>query len=116
MRWLKEWPEVCRGIHVGQLRRDLEAAIAETRRLGPARMTEFDQGLLQARHLEGFVKWTMRRPREGMRIESADNVRTEKPSIQCDRCGAPMIDSHCKIVCLNCGSRLDCSDLSIYLD
>jgi hypothetical protein len=53
---------------------------------------------------------------EGIEIQSADNVRMEMPAIQCDRCGTQMIASQCKIVCLNCGSRLDCSDLSIYLD
>jgi predicted metal-dependent hydrolase len=47
MRWLREWPEICRGIDVGQLRRDLEAAVAETRRLGPARLAEFDYSLLK---------------------------------------------------------------------
>ena len=34
MRWLTEWPEICRGLHVGQLRRDLESALLEARRLG----------------------------------------------------------------------------------
>ena len=34
----------------------------------------------------------------------------------CDRCGFEMIESHCKIVCPNCGSRYDCSDLNIYFD
>jgi len=34
----------------------------------------------------------------------------------CDRCGAPMIERSCKIVCLNCGHRFDCSDLNIYFD
>jgi hypothetical protein len=42
MRWLREWPEVCRGTCVGQLRRDLDAAMAEARRLGPARIVEID--------------------------------------------------------------------------
>jgi len=55
-------------------------------------------------------------PDEGSEPESAEHVRPEKPSIQCDRCGAQMIASRCKIVCLNCGSRLDCSDLSVYMD
>src|SRR5512140_742284 len=29
MRWLKNWPEQCRGVDVGQLRRDLDSAMAE---------------------------------------------------------------------------------------
>lgn len=39
-RWLGEWPEVCRGAHIGQLRRDLEAAVAEAARLGVGRLNE----------------------------------------------------------------------------
>jgi hypothetical protein len=34
IRWLRPWPEVCRGVHIGQLRRDLEAAVTEATRLG----------------------------------------------------------------------------------
>ncbi len=47
MRWLRDWPEICRGAHIGQLRRDLDAAIAELRRLGPDRLDEFDASLLK---------------------------------------------------------------------
>ncbi len=39
-----------------------------------------------------------------------------EPVYVCDRCGAPMHESHCKVVCPNCGARWDCSDLSIYTD
>lgn len=46
-RWLTKWPEICRGVDVGQLRRDLDAAIAEVRRLGPERLAEFDRSLLK---------------------------------------------------------------------
>jgi predicted metal-dependent hydrolase len=45
MRWLRKWPDWCRGTDVGRLRTDLEAAIAEVRRLGPDRMAEFDPSL-----------------------------------------------------------------------
>jgi rubrerythrin len=34
----------------------------------------------------------------------------------CDRCGVEMHENNCKIICPNCGSRFDCSDLSIYFD
>jgi uncharacterized Zn finger protein (UPF0148 family) len=34
----------------------------------------------------------------------------------CDRCGAAMIESNCKVFCRNCGHRFDCSDLNIYFD
>ena len=47
MRWLKEWPETCYGVEVGQLRRDLDAAIAEVRNLGEERLSEFDLAWLK---------------------------------------------------------------------
>jgi predicted metal-dependent hydrolase len=47
IRWLKRWPDICRGTNVGQLRTDLDAAIAEVRRLGPHRMAEFDPALFK---------------------------------------------------------------------
>jgi uncharacterized protein len=47
MRWLRQWPETCRGVEVGQLRNDLEAAIEEVKRLGESRIAEFNQDLLK---------------------------------------------------------------------
>lgn len=47
MRWLKDWPELCRGVQVGQLRQDLSAAIAEVERLGESGIGHFDRGLLK---------------------------------------------------------------------
>ncbi len=47
MRWLKDWPEVCRGIEVGRLRQDLAAAIAEVERLGENGIQSFDSALLK---------------------------------------------------------------------
>jgi predicted metal-dependent hydrolase len=47
MKWLKGWPEYCRGVDVGQLRRDLDAAIAEVHRLGETGLTRFDRSLLK---------------------------------------------------------------------
>lgn len=44
-----------------------------------------------------------------------DNLTTS-PVVYCDRCGSPMIERTCKLICTNCGSRIDCSDLSIYMD
>jgi DNA-directed RNA polymerase subunit RPC12/RpoP len=32
------------------------------------------------------------------------------PEYVCDRCGAPMEERKCKIVCQNCGLMRDCSD------
>ncbi|MCL4530694.1 MAG: DUF309 domain-containing protein [Chloroflexi bacterium] len=47
MRWLKQWPETCRGVEVGRLRNDLDAAIEEVKRLGESRIAEFNRGLLK---------------------------------------------------------------------
>ena len=46
-RWLKPFPELCRGINLGQLRQDLEIAIDQVRLLGPGRLNEFDPKLLK---------------------------------------------------------------------
>ena len=40
--------------------------------------------------------------------------RPERPaagSPPCDVCGGPTYESHCKIICRNCGYMRDCSDL-----
>ncbi len=47
MRKLKNWPDTCRGVEVEQLRKDLNAVIAEVQRLGEARLGEFDQSLIK---------------------------------------------------------------------
>ena len=47
MKWLKGWPENCRGVNVGQLRIDLEAAIAEVHRLGETGINDFDRSMLK---------------------------------------------------------------------
>lgn len=46
-KWIRPWPEVCRGIEIGQLRQDLEAVITEVKRLGPDRLAGFDRSLLK---------------------------------------------------------------------
>src|ERR1044071_3936574 len=46
-KWLKDWPNVCRGIEVGELRKDAEAVITEVNRLGAERLAEFDKSLLK---------------------------------------------------------------------
>jgi uncharacterized protein len=53
MRWLRDWPGVCRGADVGQLRVDLETAISELQRLGPTRLADFDQALFRPIILTG---------------------------------------------------------------
>lgn len=91
-RWLKDWPDVCRGIQVGELRRDAEAVINEVKRLGMENLGEFDQSILKP------VRWN------------------EKRVHICDRCGHEMYEKNCKVICPNCGNRFDCSDLNLYFD
>jgi uncharacterized protein len=91
-KWMQGWPEVCRGIQVGQLRREAEAVINEVKRLGAERLAEFDRSLLKP------VRWT------------------ENHVYICDRCGSEMVERNCKVTCPNCGNRFDCSDLNIYFD
>jgi predicted metal-dependent hydrolase len=45
--WLAPFPAVCRGIDLGRLRADVEAAERSLLRLGPARLANFDPGLLK---------------------------------------------------------------------
>lgn len=95
-RWIKDWPDICRGIDVEQLRRDAELAITEVRRLGLERMSEFDKSLLKPVH------W--------------NEDQSQKRQYLCDRCGHEMVERNCKVTCPNCGNRFDCSDLNIYFD
>ena len=96
-KWLKGWPENCRGIQVGQLRRDAEAVIAELTRLGIEKISEFDHSLLKP------VIWH-------------EHQAGKKHVDICDRCGHEMYEKNCKVTCPNCGNRFDCSDLNIYFD
>jgi predicted metal-dependent hydrolase len=96
-RWIKDWPDICRGIYVGELRKDAETLIAEVMRLGTEKISEFDLSLLKP------VKW--------------DEQQTAQKKIHiCDRCGHRMYEKNCKVTCPNCGNRFDCSDLNIYFD
>ena len=95
-RWISDWPDVCRGIQVEQLRRHAETAINEVKRLGVERIAQFDNSLLKP------VEW--------------DKKQAEKRKYICDRCGHEMYEKNCKVTCPNCGNRFDCSDLNIYLD
>jgi hypothetical protein len=47
LKWLRPWPDTCRGIDVAQLRADAASAAAEARRLGPERLAEFNPGLFK---------------------------------------------------------------------
>jgi len=96
-KWLNDWPELCRGIEVGKLRRDAEAATNEVIRLGIEKISEFDNSLLRP------VQW------------HESQVKQNHVYI-CDRCGHEMVEKNCKVTCRNCGNRFDCSDLNIYFD
>jgi predicted metal-dependent hydrolase len=95
-RWTRDWPAVCRGIQVEELRSDAQAAINEVQRLGLERISEFDNSLLKP------VRW--------------EEPPAEKKKYVCDRCGHEMYENNCKVTCPNCGNRFDCSDLNIYFD
>ncbi len=53
---------------------------------------------------------------DGERAEIPASDQDGCPPFICDRCGFEMIERNCKVICPNCGSRWDCSDLSIYVD
>ena len=93
-KWLQDWPAVCRGIQVEELRRNAELAIKEVARLGRENIGRFDLALLKP------VSWT----------------QNQKHIYRCDRCGHEMYEKNCKVTCPNCGNRFDCSDLNIYFD
>jgi predicted metal-dependent hydrolase len=96
-RWLRDWPDVCRGIYVEELRSDAKAILMEVQRLGAERLAEFDNSLLKP------VRW--------------DESQGQKKHIYlCDRFGHEMHEKNCKVTCPNCGNRFDCSDLNIYFD
>lgn len=96
-RWIQDWPDICRGIEVGRLRRDAEAVIKEVQRLGMEKISDFDLSLLKP------VQWD-------------EGLTEKKRTYSCDRCGHEMYEKNCKVTCPNCGNRFDCSDLNIYFD
>ena len=51
-KWIQPWPDACRGIRIGGLRRDLDTVIAEVKRLGPNQLASFDRSLFKP------VRWT----------------------------------------------------------
>jgi hypothetical protein len=92
-KWLNGLPDICKGVHVGQLRTDADKVIQEVQRLGPEGIGGFDPASFKP------VKW-----------EEAGKT------FICDRCGSEMFEKNCKVICPNCGNRFDCSDLNIYFD
>ncbi len=55
-------------------------------------------------------------PSEELNHEAETAPENKKHVYLCDRCGFEMMEKNCKVVCPNCGSRYDCSDLNIYFD
>jgi Zn finger protein HypA/HybF involved in hydrogenase expression len=63
--------------------------------------------------------WKLRvdtRGTTGPRPHAGPAAEEETRSYVCDRCGHEMFELNCKVICPNCGSRFDCSDLNIYFD
>ena len=96
-RWLKDWPDLCRGIDVGQLQRDARTVLDAINQLGTEQISQFDNSLLKP------VRWI-------------ENKIGKDHIYICDRCGHEMQEKNCKVTCPNCGNRFDCSDLNIYFD
>ncbi|MEX2144718.1 MAG: DUF309 domain-containing protein [Anaerolineales bacterium] len=46
-KWLRPWPEVCRGVHIAQLRGDVTAAVVAAGKLGPGNLAGFDRSLFK---------------------------------------------------------------------
>ncbi len=92
LKWLKDWPDVCRGIQVKKFREDAEVVIRELEKLGKENIGRFNKSLFKQ------IVWN------------------EKRKWVCDRCGSEMHEKNCKVSCPNCGNRFDCSDLNIYFD
>ena len=92
-KWLDGLPDVCKGIHLGEMRSNADKVMTEIQKLGEEGIAEFDTALLKP------VRWE----------------ETERTYI-CDRCGHEMHEKNCKVTCPNCGNRFDCSDLNIYFD
>ncbi|MCC7118710.1 MAG: DUF309 domain-containing protein [Anaerolineales bacterium] len=91
-KWLADWPNVCRGIQVGQLQKDARLAMQEVERLGREKLRQFDVAFFKPIHWSEERVWV------------------------CDKCGSEMHERNCKVSCPNCGNRFDCSDLNLYFD
>ena len=48
LKWLEDIPEICKGIHVGELRLNAQQVMAEIHKLGEERIAEFDRTLLRS--------------------------------------------------------------------
>ena len=100
MKWLAPWPDVYLGIHIGQLKKDLEITASKVLALKPNTSEHFDLSLLKP------ILYT---PED-------TSLGSGSRQFFCDRCGTEMEIGNCKITCPNCGNRFDCSDLNLYFD
>jgi len=46
-KWLRPWPDLCRGVDVAQLRADVAAAVTAAGQLGPGNLAAFDRSLFK---------------------------------------------------------------------
>lgn len=70
---------------------------------------EQDAGSQRDAHESGEGADTSHEPRS--HHESPRNVAgSNDTGPRCDLCNAPMLDRHCKLVCVQCGYQRDCSD------
>lgn len=61
---------------------------------------------------EGDGAGTERRELQGAaERRGPDHAPTPRAAApRCELCGGPVLERHCRIVCLNCGYQRDCSD------
>ena len=48
MKWLKDWPDICRGVDVARLRENMNEVIGEVERLGKEHLNEFDTAIFKS--------------------------------------------------------------------
>jgi len=51
-----------------------------------------------------------RSPERGTARPLPDPGLSTGSGARCELCGGPILDRHCKVLCLNCGFHRDCSD------
>lgn len=103
-KWLSRWPDVTLGIQVGQLREDMASVVAQL---------DLPNHNSKGENRPFLFKPIIYDQNLCIKQKAGDKITS---LIKCDRCGSIMTARDCKITCLNCGNRFDCSDLNIYFD
>ncbi len=80
------------------------AVVKEDARIAPGRMVAGVPGRVRPIS-ERARAWTA-----GSAAHYAALARRYLKEVGCDLCNGPVLERHCKIVCLNCGFQRDCSD------